>query len=79
VERHADHFRPDTSDEEWLREIGAKRWIALTHDGRIRYKPNELATVMQHGVALLVIVGHCALSRTGTRVSGHQGAHPEFH
>ena len=58
VERHADRFRHDTSDEEWLREIGAKGWIALTHDGRIRYKPNELATVMQHGVALLVIVGH---------------------
>lgn len=58
VERHADHFRHDAADEEWLREIGAKGWIALTHDGRIRYKPNELATVMQHDVALLVIVGH---------------------
>jgi len=22
VERHADHFRHDTPDEEWLREIG---------------------------------------------------------
>ena len=58
VERHMDHFRHDASDEEWLREIGRRRWIALTHDGRIRYKPNELATVMQHGVALLVVVGH---------------------
>ena len=58
VERHMDHFRHDTSDEEWLREIGERGWIAVTHDGRIRYKPNELATVMQHGVALLVIVGH---------------------
>jgi len=58
VERHVDHFRHDTSDEEWLREIGGRGWIAVTHDGRIRYKPNELATVMQHGVALLVVVGH---------------------
>jgi PIN like domain len=58
VERHVDHFQHDTPDEEWLREIGRQAWIAITHDGRIRYKPNELATVMQHGVALLVVIGH---------------------
>lgn len=58
VERHADHFAPDCPDEVWLEEIGRKKWIAVTHDGRIRYKPNELAAVVQHGVCLLVIVGH---------------------
>jgi len=58
VERHADHFQHDTPDEAWLQEIGRKGWIAVTHDGRIRYKPNELATVMANGVALLVVVGH---------------------
>jgi hypothetical protein len=52
VERHADHFRHDTPDAEWLQEIGKRQWIAITHDSRIRYKPNELQTVMQHGVAL---------------------------
>jgi PIN domain-containing protein len=57
VERHADHFAPDTADEIWLTEIGKRRWIALTHDRRIRYKPNERDAVMRHGVALLVIVG----------------------
>jgi hypothetical protein len=31
--------------------------VALTHDRRIRYKPNELAAVVRHNVALLVIVG----------------------
>jgi hypothetical protein len=58
VERHADHFAPDTTDETWLAVVGARRWIVLTHDRRIRYKPNELAAVRQHGVAMLVIVGH---------------------
>ena len=29
----------------------------LTHDRRIRYKPNERDAVMRHGVGLLVIVG----------------------
>lgn len=32
VERHADHFQHDTPDEVWLREIGRKGWIAVTHD-----------------------------------------------
>lgn len=57
VERHADHFTHDASDETWLETVGKRGWIALTHDRRIRYKPNELGAVMQHGVALLVIVG----------------------
>jgi hypothetical protein len=57
VERHADHFEPDTPDEEWLEAIGKRGWIALTHDARIRYKPNERDAVMLRGVALLVIVG----------------------
>ncbi len=57
VERHADHFAPDTPDEVWLEEIGKRGWIALTHDRRIRYKPNERDAVMRHRVALLVIVG----------------------
>jgi len=57
VERHTDHFAPDAPDEAWLEEVGKRRWIALTHDRRIRYKPNERNAVMRHGVALLVIVG----------------------
>jgi hypothetical protein len=57
VEHHQDHFRPNARDEDWLRVVGEKGWIALTHDRRIRYKPNELAAVVRFRVALLVIVG----------------------
>lgn len=57
VERHADHFPAACPDEDWLREIGRKGWIAITHDQRIRYKPNELAAVMNNRVALLVVIG----------------------
>ncbi|HEY1362193.1 MAG TPA: hypothetical protein VGF60_08105 [Xanthobacteraceae bacterium] len=57
VERHAQHFAADTPDEVWLEEVGKRGWIALTHDRRIRYKPNERDAVMRHGVALLVIIG----------------------
>ena len=57
VERHADHFPANCPDEEWLREVGKKGWIAVTHDQRIRYKPNELAAVVDNRVALLVVIG----------------------
>lgn len=33
VERHDDHFPPSTPDPEWLREVGTRRWIALTAVG----------------------------------------------
>ena len=57
VERHDDHFAPDTADEDWLAEVGQREWVALTHDRRIRHKPNELAAVTRHRVSLLVLVG----------------------
>ncbi len=57
VERHADHFAPDTADEEWLELTARRGWVAVTHDARIRYKPNELAAVIVHQAALLVVVG----------------------
>jgi hypothetical protein len=57
VERHEDHFLHDCADETWLERIGQLGWVAITHDKRIRYKPNELAAVMQHKVALLVVIG----------------------
>jgi hypothetical protein len=61
VQRHDDHFDPETPDEVWLASVGARGWIALTHNKRIRYTPNERNTVMRHGVALLVIVGTAPL------------------
>jgi PIN like domain len=57
VERHMDHFAQDCPDEEWLEEIGRRGWVAVTHDGRIRYKPNEREAVIIHRVPLLVVIG----------------------
>lgn len=62
VERHADHFIHDAPDQEWLATAGAKGWVALTHNSRIRYTPNEKEAVIAYGVRLLVIVGQAPYS-----------------
>ncbi|MEA2344760.1 MAG: hypothetical protein QOF63_2929 [Thermoanaerobaculia bacterium] len=58
VERHSDLFPPDGPDEQWLEYCGKNGRIAVTHNQRIRYTPNELAAVVRHRVALLVVIGH---------------------
>ena len=57
VECHRDHFSHDCPDDRWLATVAGSGWVALTHDSRIRYKPNELAAVVAHRLTLLVIVG----------------------
>jgi hypothetical protein len=58
LERHGDFFPPDGPDEQWLEYCGKNGRIAITHNQRIRYTPNELAAVIRHRVALLVVIGH---------------------
>jgi len=62
IEKHVDHFADIAKDEEWLTEVGRRGWYAITHDQRIRYKPNEKAAVMQAGVGLLVLIGTALFS-----------------
>lgn len=57
VKRHDEHLPPNATDEEWLEFVGRNGWVAITHDRRIRYKPNERAAVFRHRVALLVVIG----------------------
>ena len=57
VEGHGDHFLDDAKDEDWIVEVGKRGWVVLTHDKRIRYKPNELAAVKAAGIAMLVLIG----------------------
>lgn len=57
VERHHELFAPAAPDEEWLQYCGVNRRVAITHDQRIRHKPNEREAVAMHGVALLVVIG----------------------
>lgn len=45
VERHADHFKPGVSDEDWLAEVAGKRWIILVKDEAIGRNPLEIAAI----------------------------------
>lgn len=59
---HSGVFAADTPDTQWLAAVSNQGWVAITHDKRIRYKPNELAAVIEHKAALLVIVGNAPLA-----------------
>ncbi|MFN0314560.1 MAG: hypothetical protein ACKVQA_05960 [Burkholderiales bacterium] len=61
VERHANLFPPDGPDTQWLEYCGRNDRVAITHNERIRYTPNELEAVVRHGVRLLVVVGKVPL------------------
>ncbi len=61
VERHLDLFRHDAPDEVWLEHCGRNGRIALSHNLRIRYTPNELAAVKDHGVSLIILIGKVPL------------------
>ncbi len=52
VERHLDHFTRGTPDEDWLPLVGAKRWVLLTTDKRIRFRANEKQAVIRHRVRM---------------------------
>jgi hypothetical protein len=51
-----DHFPQDARDEEWLTEVGSRRWCVLTRDDRIRYRRIEAQAVRSAKVAMFVIV-----------------------
>ncbi len=55
VEVHADRFREDAPDDEWLDRVGKKGWLVLTKDKRIRYRRAEFDAVVQANVRLFVL------------------------
>ena len=38
------------ADEEWLHDAGARGWVVLMKDAKIRYRPAELQVVSDHGL-----------------------------
>jgi hypothetical protein len=57
VIHHDEKFAQGTPDSDWLPVVGAERWILLTKDDRIRYRPNEREALLNSGVRAFVFTG----------------------
>lgn len=55
LELHNDHFPQGTPDEVWLKEAGARNWIVLTKDDKIRYHELERQALLSAGVRAFVL------------------------
>jgi uncharacterized protein YbjT (DUF2867 family) len=54
VEVHDDHFPQNAPDEDWLLEVGKRRWIVLTKDDRMRYRPAALEAYRSNKVRVFI-------------------------
>jgi hypothetical protein len=68
VEPYAKHYALDNvPDTTWLRFVGDRGWVALTHNKYIRYERDELDELMLAGVRAFFIIGkgpHLEFART---------------
>jgi len=55
VHVHKGHFPPDARDEDWLREVGQRRWVVLTKDKMLRYRETEITTLLAAKVRAFVL------------------------
>jgi predicted nuclease of predicted toxin-antitoxin system len=55
-EIHDDHFQPDTEDQEWLRALADLKWVVLTKDERIRYRPLELNALREAALRVFIVI-----------------------
>jgi len=55
VEIHDDHFARDEEDRVWLRTAGARGWVILTKDQKLRYRPLELAALLASNARIFVL------------------------
>lgn len=56
-------FPHDTPDVVWLAEAGARAWIVVTRDARIRTRPAERAALEANGVGVFVLSQRRPLTR----------------
>lgn len=53
--RLQDLFERGTEDEKWLRRAGAQGLVVITKDGRLRYRPNERAALIEANTAVFTV------------------------
>ncbi len=52
---HDEHFPPNTPDQEWMARLD-RRWIVLTKDEKIRYRPLELQALRDAGLRVFIVI-----------------------
>jgi hypothetical protein len=59
VERYFDHFEEGlrVPDNEWLKYVAARGWIALSHDNNIRHDGEAVRTLMESSGRLFILRG----------------------
>ena len=55
VEVHDDHFAIDAPDEEWIRSVAGRGWIAVSRDRNIRYRTHEMNSIRDSAARVIVI------------------------
>jgi hypothetical protein len=55
-ERHDDHWDQTTEDSVWLAGVAARKWIVLTKDERIRYRPLELQALESARLRTFIVI-----------------------
>lgn len=55
-ELHDEHFDDQTQDAAWLRAAAAHKWVVLTKDERIRYRPLELQAIESARLRAFIII-----------------------
>lgn len=54
---HDDEFEQGTPDQEWLPVVGARGWVVLTKDSRLRFRPLEKEALIAAKVRVFVFTG----------------------
>lgn len=47
IELHGDHFAQDCEDSVWVPQVGARGWVILTKDRRIKSNQIEIASLIR--------------------------------
>jgi hypothetical protein len=55
-ELHDDHFDQETEDGVWLAAATERKWIVLTKDERIRYRPLELRALESARLRVFIVI-----------------------
>lgn len=55
IEKHSDHFAPDTMDIEWLPVVSQRGWVVLTKDARIGRNPLEIMAIARAKASVFIL------------------------